>query len=414
MRVGVKDARTAGVAPRLRRRPTTSARRRTLDLFCGAGGIALGFEAAGFSCLYGADADPLAMQTFAGLFPAAVADCRPIETIDATEVRAALRLRSGDLDVLVGGPPCQGFSINAPERFLSDPRNVLFRHYLRFVEELRPKCIMLENVPGMLSLGGGRVLRQIETELAKLGYRSSARVLLAAHYGVPQERWRLVLLGALGEDPPEHPAPTHYAPARANFTGGADLIFRQGAAEAASLSPAVTVGDALGDLPRLEAGRGSEPSGYDRPPHSAYAKEMRADDGVLWHHVAPRLSPANLERMRHVPPGGSWRDIPQHLLPAGMRRARRSDHTKRYGRLRYDGLAGTVMTKADPHWGTVVLPDQDRALTVREAARLQSFPDCCRFAGSRTDQYRQVGNAVPPLMAEAVARRIAAWLETTD
>jgi DNA (cytosine-5)-methyltransferase 1 len=118
----------------------------------------------------------------------------------------------------------------------------------------------------------------------------------------------------------------------------------------------------------------------------------------------------NLARMAHVLPGGSWRDIPHHLLPAGMRRARKSDHTRRYGRLHPHEPSGTVLTKCDPHWGTVVHYAQDRVLSVREAARIQSFPDTFRFTGGKPAMYRQAGNAVPPLLARAVARHLAGLL----
>ena len=157
-------------------------------------------------------------------------------------------------------------------------------------------------------------------------------------------------------------------------------------------------------------GEGGEIVAYDTPTESEYARSMRAGESVTFNHFAGVLAPQNVERMKHIKPGGSWRDIPHELLPKGMQRARKSDHTKRYGRLRHDGLAGTVLTKCDPHWGAVFLPDQDRALTVREAARIQSFPDCYKFLGPRVSQYEQVGNAVPVLMAEAIARQLTAAL----
>lgn len=382
----------------------------TLDLFCGAGGITEGFRQAGFACLFGNDIAEWAIRTFERNHPGARADGRPIEDVDAAGMRTALGLERGELSVLVGGPPCQGFSINAPERFLSDPRNALFKHYMRFLDEFRPQALVFENVPGMLSLAGGRVFSQIMAELRGHGYSVSARILFAAHYGVPQERWRLIILGAREGEPPAHPLPTHYASGRANFTGSRELTFRLRPEDAARLRPQVTVSDAIGDLPRLGIAEGAELGPYDGEPHSEYAKSMRNDDGVVYNHVTGRLSHANIERMRYIKPGGSWRDIPYELLPKGMQRARRSDHTRRYGRLRADGLAATIMTKCDPHWGPVFLPDQDRALTVREAARIQSFPDRYRFLGPRVAQYEQVGNAVPVLLAKAIAQSVQNYL----
>ncbi len=190
------------------------------------------------------------------------------------------------------------------------------------------------------------------------------------------------------------------------------MTFRLLPLEQTALLPAVKVGSAIGDLPRLAMGEGGEIVAYDRFAESEYARSMRAGGAVTFNHHAGVLAPQNAERMKYVKPGGSWRDIPHHLLPRGMQRARKSDHTKRYGRLRNDGLAGTVLTKCDPHWGAVFLPDQDRTLTVREAARIQSFPDCYKFLGPRVAQYEQVGNAVPVLMAEAIAREIRRSLET--
>ncbi len=382
----------------------------TLDLFCGAGGITEGFRQAGYTCLYGNDCMEEAVETFSYNHPEAWGDARDIEDVDPVEVRTRLSLPKGALDVLVGGPPCQGFSINAPDRFLKDPRNKLFKDYVRFVEEFQPKTFLFENVPGLLSLGDGKVLQQILSEFERLGYHVTHKILFAAHYGVPQERWRLILLGSRFS-PIALPEPAHYATGRANFRGGRTLTFQLNAADKQRLLRAVTVGEAIGDLPLLKMGEGAEVVGYTRAPHSAFAESMRNPEGVTFNHFGARLAKQNIERMKYVKPGGSWRDIPHELLPKGMQRARKSDHTKRYGRLRNDGLAGTVMTKCDPHWGAVFLPDQERSLSVREAARFQSFPDAYKFTGPRVSQYEQVGNAVPVLMAKAIALQIRVHLE---
>lgn len=382
----------------------------TIDLFCGAGGITEGFRQAGYSCLYGNDCMPEAVETFSFNHPEAWGDARDIEDVNPVEVRKRLGIGKGELDVLAGGPPCQGFSINAPERFLHDPRNKLFKDYVRFLEEFEPKAFLFENVPGLLSLGDGKVFRRILSEFEGLGYHVTDKILFAAHYGVPQERWRLILLGSrLGEIAP--PEPTHYATGRANFRGGNTMTFRLTDSDKERLLPAVTVAEAIGDLPRLEMGEGSEVVRYADEPASEYARTMRNSEGTTFNHFAAKLSKQNAERMKYVKPGGSWRDIPHRLLPKGMQRARKSDHTKRYGRLHNKRLAGTVMTKCDPHWGSVFLPDQERSLTVREAARFQSFPDTYKFLGPRVSQYEQVGNAVPMLMAKAIALQIRAHLE---
>ncbi|NOS80111.1 MAG: DNA cytosine methyltransferase [Nitrospira sp.] len=382
----------------------------TLDLFSGAGGITEGFRQAGYKCLYGNDCMPEAIETFSLNHPKAWADPRDIEEVKPAHIRSRLDLKRGTLDILVGGPPCQGFSINAPERFLHDSRNKLFKDYVRFLEEFEPKTFLFENVPGLLSLANGKVYRQIVLEFERLGYHVTTRILFAAHYGVPQERWRLIILGSKFSSIMP-PPPTHYATGRTNFRGGRTLAFHLQPDEKNRLLPAITVQQAIGDLPRLEMGYGAELVSYTATAHSDYARLMRNPVGITFNHLAAKLSRQNSERMKYVKPGGSWRDIPHRLLPKGMKRARKSDHTKRYGRLRYEGLAGTVMAKCDPHWSAVFLPDQDRSLTVREAARFQSFPDSYRFLGSRVSQYEQVGNAVPVLLAKAIALQIRKHLE---
>ena len=273
----------------------------------------------------------------------------------------------------------------------------------------------MENVPGLVSMGNWAFLRTISGALSKLGYDVEAKILYAAHYGVPQERWRLVIMGSR-VGPVQFPSPTHFAPGRPNFAGGRTMTFRHALrsdSNGSELLPFTTVAEAISDLPRLEPGQGSEKQPYlsNRKP-STYARELRRGSKVVSNHFAPRIAKVNRERVKFVPPGGSWRDIPFELLPKGMQRARRSDHTKRYGRLTANGLSGTIMTKCDPHWGAVFLPDQDRTLSVREAARLQSFPDHYAFRGPRVSQYTQVGNAVPPLLARAIALEVFALLRS--
>lgn len=398
-----------------------------VDLFSGAGGLSLGFQQAGFYVAFANDINPEYSYTYQQNHPDTKFYRESIEHLSASDLFKATGLRRHDIDVLIGGPPCQGFSINAPKRSQEDARNNLFQHYGRLVlEGLRPKVVLMENVPGMLSLEGGEFIRAIYDLFEKAGYRMRHMVLCAAHYGIPQERWRLIFVGTLLRDVEiTFPRPTHYAPVRANFTGGRDLTwlrfirngnerprlegqlsFPYGKSVRCPLQPFVPVRDAIGDLPRLAIRQGSEEADYPSPPDTPYQRAMRRNSTKLYNHSAGTLSKENLERLRHIPPGGSWRDIPFALLPEGMKRARRSDHTRRYGRIDPDGLSGTVLTKCDPHWGSFFHWSQNRALTVREAARIQSFPDTYRFYGSRVSQYEQVGNAVPPLLAKIVADHI--------
>ena len=359
--------------------------RTAIDLFCGAGGLSEGFRQAGFRILAGNDIDPHAAETFAASHPEAAFLSGPIEEISSGDILDATGLDTGELDCLIGGPPCQAFSVYNHQRGMHDKRSGLFHEYLRIVEGLLPKWVVMENVTGITSAGGGHAVKQIFSDLAELGYDVDARILRAEEYGVPQERRRIFFLGNRCGLPISWPGPTH----------------------GPGLAPYVTVWDAIGDLPPLQNGEDARrPLPYPAAPATGYQAMLRENSANVTSHAAPRLAPINLERMKHIPEGGSWRDIPVDLLPAGMKRARRCDHTKRYGRLRRNGLASTVLTKCDLHWGAYIHPQQDRVLTVREAARLQSFPDRFAFAGPRTEQYVQVGNAVPPLLGLKVAEAI--------
>jgi len=395
---------------------STKATRVAADLFSGAGGLSLGFQAAGFQMAFANDINEDYANTYRLNHLGTTFFRESIEDLSSSDVFRQTGLHRRDLDLLIGGPPCQGFSINAPKRSLEDNRNHLFRHYGRLVlEGLRPKVIVMENVPGMVSLDGGRFIRDIYTLFEQAGYRMRHMILCAAHYGVPQERWRLFFIGTILKDVDiTFPEPTHYAPVRANFTGGKDLTWlpaiqngdRRPNLFGRVLKPFTKVRDAIGDLPILNVNTGQEEMRYEGRASTAYQRLMRSGSKLLYNHVAGALSRQNLERLKHVGPGGSWRDIPHDLLPKGMKNARRSDHTRRYGRIDPEGLSGTVLTKCDPHWGSFFHYEQDRALTVREAARIQSFPDSYRFYGSRVSQYEQVGNAVPPMLARTLAEHI--------
>lgn len=357
-----------------------------IDLFCGAGGLSEGLRQAGFSVLAGNDFDEAAGETYVATHSEARFLGGPIQALSPHDFLRASGLAKGELDVLAGGPPCQAYSVYNHQRGMHDERSSLFREHLRMVDGLRPRWVVMENVTGIFSAGGGSAVAAITEGFKALGYSVECRILRAEEYGVPQERRRVVFMGNRTGEPIVWPEATH-GPGRLPF---------------------VTVSDAIGDLPPIGNGETYRSDSYLSKPTSGYQEELRRGSDRVLNHAAPRLAPVNLERMRHIPQGGSWRDIPFDLLPAGMKKAKRSDHTKRYGRLRWDGLSSTILTKCDVHWGAYIHPEQDRSLSVREAARFQSFPDWFEFLGSPTDQYVQVGNAVPPLLGRAIGKTLLA------
>ncbi len=364
----------------MHRKPTV------IDLFCGAGGLSHGFMQAGYEVIFGTDVDANFGRTFMASHPSAQFMAKPVQDLSAKEILDATGLQTGELDVLVGGPPCQGYSVYNHQRGEHDPRAGLFKEYLRIVTGLRPRWLVMENVTGLTSISGGKLIQQIVADIKEAGYKDvDYRILKAEDYGAPQERRRIVFIANRVGAPIKFPSPT---------CDGSD-------------KPFTTVWDAIGDLPPIiDATKTAGPVSYPTPPMNAYQSDLRRHSGQLANHYGPKLGKTNAERIRHIPQGGSWRDIPVHLLPEGMKKAKRSDHTKRYGRSRPTDLACTILTKCDIHWGAYIHPIQNRAFTVREAARLQSFPDDFIFYGSMTEQFVQVGNAVPPLMARAVAQAI--------
>lgn len=371
-----------------------------VDLFAGAGGLAEGFRQAGWSILAGNDVNADAGATFRLNFPEAIFFQGPVAALTADDILELCALAPGELDCLIGGPPCQSFSYNNHNRSASDDRARLFDEYLRLVSDLQPKFLVMENVPGILTIGGGSVITEIAQRLAKLGYACEHRTLSSDEFGVPQIRKRVFIIASrITATVGLHPNPTHQA-------SKATTVDQK---KGKKLLPPVSIANALGDLPVVRNGGGSiSKAKYSKDASTKYQKAMRSGSKHLLNHVCNRLGEKMMQRLTYIPEGGNWRDIPFKLLPAGMKRAKPSDHTKRYGRLSRKGLASTLLTKCDPHWGAYIHPTQGRTISVREAARLQGFPDRFKFAGtSLTSHYEQIGNAVPVQVAQAVGKSLA-------
>lgn len=377
-----------------------------IDLFSGAGGLTLGLLNSGWDVRGCADASGACAATHSMNFPRIPIHVGDVRDLSGSRIFEMSRLKPGGLDLLAGGPPCQGFSILG-QRERGDPRNELFLQFMRLAAELRPKVILIENVPGLATLEGGAVLRAISKAFDEAGYDAACAELVAAQYGVPQLRWRMVFVGwrrDLGRCG-GFPVPTH------GTAGVGDLVPNR------TLAPSHAEGflntrEAIGDLPLV--GSGQQAFLYDAHPNCPYQEAMRYGCGHdVDNHYAPRMSEANLARISALKPGQDWRDLPRELLPMGMQRALRKDHTRRYRRMTWDGVPRSIITRfRDPKSGEYTHPEQHRTISIREAARIQSFPDWFRFLGTLSDQYDQVGNAVPPLMARAIGAEIMGVLQS--
>lgn len=377
-----------------------------IDLFAGAGGLSCGLELAGFKPVLANELVDVYAETYQLNHPDTEVIIGDVRQVDERHLHNLVK-QYGEIDIIAGGPPCQGFSVNAPTRSLEDPRNHLFREFLRIVKEIRPRAVIIENVPGIVSLEKGRIADLICSELNQLGYNTEYKILFAGHYGVPQMRFRTVFIGIRDYDGVIlFPEPEYNSAARANFYRAKELCYDLPLAQRNFLKPQVNVWDAISDLPLLQGGESCVEYDYNKEPESLFQQYVRQGSYKLKNHCCSKLSRINIERLKYIKQGGSWRDIPWDLLPAGLKRARRSDHTKRYGRLSPESLCSTILTKCDPHWGSFFHPFQDRVISVREAARLQSFPDNYIFKGNLTQQYEQVGNSVPPLLARAIGEKL--------
>lgn len=339
-----------------------------IDLFAGAGGMSLGARLAGVDVQIAVEADPHAARTYLhnhkpqyGLFDD---DIRKFQKV---ELEA-----KGQPTVVFGGPPCQGFSTsNQKTRSAENENNWLFKEFFRVVKDYQPDWVVFENVRGLLETEKGLFVEIILEEFHKLGYETSYELLHATDYGIPQNRARFFIVGSRHGETYQFPS--------------------------ATALEKVSVQDAIGDLPALSNGASSCYLNYESTASSEYAKEMRGGLEGCSNHLVTRNNSLIIERYKHIPQGGNWESIPEELM--GNYKDRTRCHTGIYRRLE---LSKPSVVIGNYRKNMLIHPTQDRGLSVREAARIQSFPDDFTFQGSIGFQQQQVGNAVPPLLAEAV------------
>ena len=353
-----------------------------LDLFSGAGGLSRGFYDAGYDVVLGVDFDEAALRTFKENHGSA--EAMKLDLFDHSNIDVIINfLKEKDikLDVLVGGPPCQGFSVAGP-RDMNDKRNTLYTAMVKLAERVKPQVVVLENVPGMIQTNGGIGAKRVVEDFAKIGYRMVPKLLYAPDYGLPQIRKRVFFVGL--RDSSEDfvfPAPTvdknHY----------------------------VTCEEAIGDLPSLQTDDGEIIYGddiqdYTMPAQNEYQKKMRAHSEKVQNHIGS----IPIEKTKHmislVPEGKNYKALPEEYQGIyKYHEALTRYHSKK--------PSNTINTGHRSHFHY----KWNRIPTVRESARLQSFPDDFIFYGNKSEQYRQVGNAVPPMLGQVVAEALIPYLK---
>ncbi len=281
--------------------------------------------------------------------------------------------------MVIGGPPCQGFSLKGKNLGIKDPRNFLFLEYVDVVKKLKPEFFIIENVKNLLNAANGYFIKQIHEEFESLGYTLNHGVLNAFDFGVPQTRERTIIIGRLGNKGITLPVPC-----KIKHT---------------------TVRDAISDLTYLESGEGCDVSDYKNPPQSDYQKKLRKGSEKLYNHKATNHSEFALQKLKMIPPEGDKSSMPQELYG-------RQQFTTTWARLQWDKPSPTIDTRFDtPSNGRNSHPVLNRSITPREAARIQSFPDTYIFYGNKCSICKQIGNAVPPLLAKAIGEHIKEILE---
>ena len=345
-----------------------------LDLFSGAGGFSCGLEMVeGFKTEVASDFDPKVVNTFQKNFPNAFCICGDICSPE-TKQEIIKKAKERNVNMIVGGPPCQGFSLKGKNLGINDPRNFLFREYVNIVKEIRPQIFIIENVKNLIASAKGFFIKQIYEEFQSLGYTLNHDIVNAHNFGVPQTRERTIIIGTLCKKGISVPKE--------------------------NTAPKVNVKDAISDLEYLESGEGFEVSEYKYKPQSNYQKQMRQNCEKLHNHKATNHSAFALKKLKMIPPEGDKTSMPKELYG-------RQQFSTTWARLRWNAPSPTIDTRFDtPSNGRNSHPVLNRSITPREAARIQSFPDSFIFYGNKCSVCKQIGNAVPPLLAKALAEHI--------
>lgn len=350
-----------------------------IDIFSGAGGLSLGAEMAGVKVRYAIEVDKSAASTYRRNHKEATVLCDDIREIDPNN----LNDKDNPVFIILGGPPCQGFSMaNTMSRNMNNPKNFLFKEFVRFVDAVRPEWFVLENVSGMKRMNHGETITMIEYCFRELGYNVKSKVLWAHEFGVPQKRNRLFMVGN---------------------RVGIDFDFPQ-----ALNQPIVSVADAFVDLPSLENGQMLDESAYTKPAQETndYVRFIRNGSDKARQNFVSRNNDLVIERYKHIRQGQNWRAIPEVLMQNYADKLR--CHSGIYKRLKADEPSVVI---SNYRKSMLIHPYEDRGISVREAARLQSFPDTFIFEGPISHIQQQIGNAVPPLLAKAVIEKILSYAE---
>lgn len=370
---------------------------KVISLFCGAGGCSLGFQNAGYQIIYSADIDKRAIETYKKNFSGTYSEIKDIKELNCQKLLNALNIKSGELDFLIGGPPCQGFS-TAGMRFWDDPRNILLKDYIRCLNELRPKWFLMENVEGLLTSKKGEYVFEAAKAFIDLGYSIRIEKVYSQEYGIPQRRKRVFIIGNRLNIDFSFPEPIHQATGR---------IFK---------NSSIVIKDSLINLPLASPKIGEHVSYPDIINNNSLFNYYKSKDNFISDHYSPKINSVQLTRIQYLKQGQTMKDLPDALQHDSFkRRANRrvKDGTpteKRGGaptglkRLIENQPSLTITSAATREF---IHPTHNRPLTIRECARIQTFPDDFNFCGSQSQKIKQIGNAIPPLLAQYFAKYIS-------